>query len=76
MGRHSRLVDARGAFREAGMDGVGPTAIAAAGSSKHTKRVRWSAAERRRTVEETLVPGASVALVARSQGINANQVFT
>jgi transposase len=31
--------------------------------------------ERRRIVEETLKPGASVALVARAHDVNANQVF-
>ena len=31
--------------------------------------------ERRRIVEESLVPGASVAVIARSHGVNANQVF-
>jgi transposase len=31
--------------------------------------------ERREIVEETLKPGASVALVARTHGVNANQVF-
>ena len=31
--------------------------------------------ERRQIVEETLKPGASVALVARAHGVNANQVF-
>src|SRR5215510_9256818 len=31
--------------------------------------------ERRRIVEETLKSGASVALVARANGVNANQVF-
>ena len=31
--------------------------------------------ERRRIVEETFKPGASVALVARANGVNANQVF-
>ena len=37
---------------------------------------RWrSVAEKRRIVELTLVPGASVALVARDHGVNANQVF-
>lgn len=41
------------------------------------RRVRkWrSIAEKRRIVELTLVPGASVALVARAHGVNANQVF-
>ncbi len=38
-------------------------------------RRRRSAAERRRVVEETLEPGASVAKVALKYGINANQVF-
>ncbi len=31
-------------------------------------------AEKRRIVEETLQPGASVAQVARAHGVNANQV--
>ncbi|HEX9842177.1 MAG TPA: transposase [bacterium] len=39
------------------------------------KRRRWPEAERRRIVEETLRPGASVARVARAHGVNANQVF-
>jgi transposase len=34
-----------------------------------------SAEERRRIVEETLVPGTSVAIVARAHGVNANQMF-
>ena len=38
-------------------------------------RQRRSIAEKRRVVEETLAPGASVARVARAHGINANQVF-
>ncbi len=40
-----------------------------------TQRQRRSIAEKRRIVEETLAPGASVARVARAHGINANQVF-
>ena len=37
---------------------------------------RWrSVAEKRRIVGLTLEPGASVALVARANGVNANQVF-
>ncbi len=31
--------------------------------------------EKRRIVEETLQPGASVARLARTHGVNANQVF-
>jgi transposase len=38
-------------------------------------RQRRSVGEKRRIVELTLVPGASVALVARAHGVNANQVF-
>ena len=37
---------------------------------------RWrTLAEKRRIAELTLEPGASVALVARAHGVNANQVF-
>ena len=38
-------------------------------------RRRRSKQERRQVVEETLLPGASVARVARVHGVNANQVF-
>jgi transposase len=38
-------------------------------------RQRRSIAEKRRIVEATLAPRASVARVARAHGINANQVF-
>jgi transposase len=38
-------------------------------------RQRRSVAEKRRIVALTLVAGASVALVARAHGVNANQVF-
>ncbi len=44
-------------------------------ASVAAQRQRRSIAEKRRIVEETLVPGASVARVARAHGINANQVF-
>src|SRR5215475_9037997 len=39
-----------------------------------TRRFR-SIGERREIVEETMKPGASVALIARAHGVNANQVF-
>jgi transposase len=39
-----------------------------------TRRFR-SKQERREIVEETLKAGASVALIARKHGVNANQVF-
>jgi transposase len=43
--------------------------------ARREKRRMRSKAERRRIVEETLEPGASVARVARAHEINANQVF-
>ena len=43
--------------------------------SSAAQRQRRSIAEKRRIVEETLAPGASVAKVARAHGVNANQVF-
>jgi transposase len=43
--------------------------------SASAKRQRWTIKQKRQIVEETLVPGASVAKVARSHGVNANQVF-
>lgn len=46
--------------------------VAASGS---TKRVQRTPEEKRRIVEATLVPGASIARVARENGVNANQVF-
>jgi len=50
--------------------------LAEASSKKSAvARQRRSIAEKRRIVEETLLPGASVARVARAHGINANQVF-
>ena len=45
------------------------------GTSASVQRQRRSIAQKRRIVEETLAPGASVARVARAHGINANQVF-
>jgi transposase len=39
------------------------------------KRLRRTAEEKRRIVEATFVPGASIARVAREHGVNANQVF-
>src|SRR5246127_4946519 len=40
-----------------------------------SKRRYRSKQERRQVVEETLQPGASVAVIARQHGVNANQVF-
>jgi transposase-like protein len=35
-------------------------------------RKRWLVEEKRRIVELTLVPGASVARIAQAEGVNAN----
>jgi transposase len=43
--------------------------------SASAKRQRWTIKQKRQIVEDTLVPGVSVAKVARSHGVNANQVF-
>jgi len=43
-------------------------------AERRVRRFR-SVSEKRRIVELTLEPGASVALVARAHGVNANQVF-
>jgi transposase len=48
--------------------------VQAEGAERRVRRWR-SVAEKRRIVELTLEPGASVALVARAHGVNANQVF-
>jgi transposase len=40
-----------------------------------SKRRYRSKQERRQVVDETLQPGASVAVIARRHGVNANQVF-
>ena len=44
------------------------------GSSRRSRKFR-TVSEKRRIAELTFEPGASVALVARSHGVNANQVF-
>lgn len=44
-------------------------------STPASKRRYRSAVERRQIVEETLQPGASVAIIARAHEVNANQVF-
>lgn len=50
-------------------------AVANAISEARAKRQYRSVEQRRRIVEQTLVPGVSVATVARAEGVNANQVF-
>ena len=48
--------------------------VQAAGAELRVRRFR-PFAMKRRIVELTFEPGASVALVARAHGVNANQVF-
>ena len=48
--------------------------VEAEGTARRVRRFRY-AAEKRQIVNLTLEPGASVALVARAHGLNANQVF-
>lgn len=55
-------------------DGLVSETIQVAGSGS-AKRVHRTAEEKRRIVEATLLPGASIARVARENGVNANQVF-
>jgi transposase len=43
--------------------------------NQRPKRRFRSKLERRRIVEESLKPGASVSLIARAHNVNANQVF-
>jgi len=50
-------------------------AVSSSVCNPRTKRQYRSVEERRRIVEETLVPGVSVATIARAHGVNANQVF-
>lgn len=45
-----------------------------AGTGRRPRKFR-TVAEKRRIAELTFEPGASVALVARAHGVNANQVF-
>ncbi len=40
------------------------------------RRRSWSAEEKRRIVDETYAPGASVSIVARRHDVNANMLFT
>jgi len=56
-------------------DGFVSDAIEVGNGGGRAKRVYRTAEEKRRIVEATLVPGASIARVAREHGVNANQVF-
>ena len=50
-------------------------AVAVEAGAHTRKRLRRTPDEKRRIVEATFVPGASIARVAREHGVNANQVF-
>jgi transposase len=56
-------------------DGFVSETIEVGRAGSPAKRVHRTAEEKRRIVEATLVPGASIARVAREHGVNANQVF-
>ena len=45
-------------------------------SGGHRGRQRRSIAEKRRIVDQSFEPGASVAKIAQANGVNANQVFS
>jgi transposase len=49
--------------------------VAVEAAAHSGKRLRRTPEEKRRIVEATFVPGASIARVAREHGVNANQVF-
>ncbi len=46
------------------------------GGRQIRRRKQWSVQEKLQIVRETLPPDASVAVVARRHGVNANQVFS
>jgi transposase len=54
---------------------VDTSALSTQVMGKEPKRHYRTIEEKRRIVEETLQPGASVARIARAHGVNANQVF-
>ena len=64
-----------GTFESAHTGGSVDTLSQSAPASPSKKQRRRTFKERRDIVEETLVPGSSVARVARRHEVNANQVF-
>src|SRR6516164_1828114 len=64
-----------GTFESAYTGGSVDTLSQGAPANPSKKQRRRTIKERRDIVEETLVPGASVARVARRHEVNANQVF-
>lgn len=55
---------------------MGKAIVVADGGSRTAVRRRWPLELKRRIVEESFAPGASVSLVARAYDVNANQVFS
>ena len=58
-----------------GMSDASKNAVVAEGTRRRGRRI-WSAEEKQRIVSETLMPGASVSVVARRHDLNANLLFT
>jgi len=56
-------------------DGLVSEPIEVGKADSPSKRIHRTAEEKRRIVEAMLVAGASIARVARENGVNANQVF-
>lgn len=56
-------------------DGLVSEIIEVGRAGSPSKRIHRTVEEKRRIVEATLVPGASIARLARENGVNANQVF-
>jgi len=56
------------------VEGSVSTAKGAAEAAPRRRR-RWTSAQKRQLVAETLAPGASVSLIARRHDINANLLF-
>jgi transposase len=56
-------------------DGVVSDTVSVEAVAPSLRRLRRTREEKRRIVEATFVPGASIARVAREHGVNANQVF-
>jgi transposase len=52
------------------------TAVVPGVASSPRRRRRWPLEQKRRIVEATLAPGASIAQVAREHGVNANQLHS
>jgi transposase len=58
--------------------GLDTLAVEAAAAERNAVRYRrsWPVQEKRRIVEESLAPGASVSIVARRHDLNTNQLFS